>query len=68
MMMGMIEKEESEINAIGQLAWGATTVQAQIGSDPLTAIVSRAQATRGEAGVQLLNICLIVLLLPRRLC
>jgi hypothetical protein len=67
MIMGMIEKEESEINAIGQLSRSATTVQAQIHDSLLTTIVSQAQTTRGKTGVQLSNISLIVRLLLKSL-
>ena len=62
--MGVVEKEQSEVDAIGQLSWGATTVQAKVGCNLLPAIVSqRAQAMRCEAGVQSSDICLIVILL-----
>jgi hypothetical protein len=51
-MMGMVEKEQSEVDAIGQLSWSATTVQAKVGRNLLPAIISqRAQAMRCEAGV-----------------
>jgi hypothetical protein len=67
--MGVVEKKQSEVDAIGQLSWGATTVQAKVGCNLLPAIISqRAQAMRCEASVQSSDICLIVILLSFCIC
>jgi hypothetical protein len=65
MMVRMVQKEQSKIDAISQLSGRTASVQAQVGRYLLAAATPCTQAARSEGIVQLSNICLVVLLLSR---